>query len=347
MKLRVVSQEDISPGLSLASDRFFLQTVDTTAVLRVYTCPGDTLLLGRYHAAAGLNATDRVTVSRRLSGGRVVPSGHGFVHFSLILPHRSAFFSDDPFYLAPFQVLNRHVRSVLHGFKAAGVQLFYPGRDFLTIDRRTVGWVSWTSEKNGAVLIEGSLAVRRDFSLLPYLLDTIDPDGTISSQFLAPDQVTSLEQVAGRPPSLAQLTRLFQHGFAQLAETCVVQDLTHAEQEHIAGLAHSAEAAAWLSSWPARHDLPFQPSLPTPLGSLTIGFDVTPQQTLAALQLSGDFLAPVHTVERLQSALSGQPLAIPALQHSMDQIFLSPEHYFLGPQHVRVIPETILHAYGL
>ncbi|MCE2487029.1 MAG: hypothetical protein J4F42_16060, partial [Desulfurellaceae bacterium] len=149
------------------------------------------------------------------------------------------------------------------------------------------------------------------------------------------------------PPSLAQLTRLFQHGFAQLAETCVAQNLSHTEQEHIGRLAHSSAADAWLSSWPARHDLPFQPSLPTPLGSLTIGFEVTPQHTLSALQLSGDFLAPVHTVESLQSTLSGQALTLPALQRSMDQIFLSPEHYFLGPQHMRVIPETILHAYGL
>ena len=347
MKLRVVCQEHISPGLSLASDRFFLQTVDNTAVLRVYTHPGDVVLLGRYHAVERLTATDRVTVSRRLSGGRVMPSGQGFVHFSLILPHRSAFFSDDPFYLAPFQILNRYVRSVLHGFKAAGVELFYPGRDFLTINRRAVGWVSFGSEKNGAMLVEGSLAVRRDFSLLPYLLDRVDPGGTISSEFFAPDQVTSLERVAGRPPSLAQLTRLFQHGFSQSAETCVAQDLNQTEQEHIARLAHTAAAENWLYSRPTRHDLPFQPSVPTPLGSLTIGFGVTPQQTLSELCLSGDFIAPAHTVSSLQSRLSGQPLAYPALEQTVDQIFLQPEHYLLGPKHVRAIPEAIVQAYGL
>ena len=347
MKLRVVCQERVSPGLSLASDRFFLQTVDNTAVLRVYTHPDDVVVLGRYHAVEHLSAADRVTVSRRLSGGRVMPSGQGFVNFSLILPHRSAFFSDDPFYLAPFQVLNRYVRSVLHGFKAAGIKLFYPGRDFLTIDGRAVGWVSFSSEKNGAVLVEGSLAVQRDFSLLPYLLDRVDPYGTISSQFFAPDQVTCLEQVAGRPPSLAQLTRLLQHGFSQSSVTCVGQNLNQTEQQHIARLARTAAAENWLYSRPLRHDLPFQPSIPTPLGCLTIGFDVTPQRTLSELCLNGDFIAPAHTVSSLQSCLNGQPVVYPALERAVDRIFLQPEHYLLGPKHVQIIPETIVQAYGL
>lgn len=347
MKLRVVCQEHVLPGLSLASDRFFLQTVDNTAVLRVYTHPGDVVVLGRYHPVARLSATDRVTVTRRLSGGRVMPSGQGFVNFSLILPHRSAFFSDDPLYLAPFQVLNRHVRGVLHGFKTAGVKLFYPGRDFLTIDRLPVGWVSFSSEQNGAALVEGSLAVRRDFSLLPSLLDRVDPHGTIASQFFAPEQVTSLERVAGRPPSLARVTRLLQHGFSHLAASCVRQDLSQTEQERIARLARTAAAENWLSSWPARTELPFQPSVPTPLGRLIIGFSVTPQRTLSALCLSGDFIAPAHTVRSLQARLSGQPVVYPALERAVDQLFLHPEHYLLGPKHIRVIPQTIVHAYGL
>ncbi len=346
MKLRVVCQEHVSPRLSLASDRFFLQTVDNTAVLRVYTHPGDVVVLGRYHAVEPLTETGRVTVSRRVSGSRVTPSGQGFVNFSLILPHRSAFFSNDPFYLAPFQVLNRYVRGVLHGFKAVGVNVFYPGRDFLTVDRRTVGWVSFSSEENGAVLIEGLLAVERDFSLLPTLLDRVDPHGTIVSQFFAPTQVTSLERVAGRPPSLAQVARFLQHGFSQLATPCITQDLNQTEQEHIARLAHTAAADPWLYNWPTRHDLPFRPSVPTPLGSLTLGFGVSPQRTLSELCLSGDFIAPAHTVRLLQSRLSGQPVTYPALEQALDQLFLHPEHYLLGPKHLRVIPETIVHAYG-
>ena len=107
MRLRFFCQENMIPSLSLATDRFFLQAVreTNTSVLRIYTLPGDVVLLGRYHEVGVLAEGNQVTVARRLSGGRVVPAGQGFVHFSLILLHRSAFFSDDPHNLAPFQVL--------------------------------------------------------------------------------------------------------------------------------------------------------------------------------------------------------------------------------------------------
>ena len=348
MQLRVLCQADISPSLSLATDQFFLQTVGETqtAVLRVYTYPGDVVLLGRYLGVGQFTETDQVTVSRRLSGGRVLPSGQGFVQFSLILPHRSAFFSDEPFYLAPFQVLNRYVRSIMQGFKAAGVNMFYPGRDFLTIDQQPVGWASFTTEHNGALLVEGGLAVQRDFSLLPYLLDTVDPTGTISSQFFAPDQVTSLERVAGRPPSLSQLATLLQHGFAQQSDIeCLEQEVNQAEQEHIARIADEASSGDWLHSWPQRDDLPFHATATTPLGSLTIRFAVAGGETLADIHMSGDFIASPDTITTLQSSLKGRALEDTALWEVVDQTFLQPQHYILGVKHVQTIPKLIVQAY--
>lgn len=354
MQLRVLCQADISPSLSLATDQFFLQTAGETqtAVLRVYTYPGDVVLLGRYHGVDQLAETDQVTLSRRLSGGRVLPSGQGFVQFSFILPHRSAFFSDEPFYLAPFQVLNRYVRSIMQGFKAAGVNMFYPGRDFLTIDQQPVGWVSFTTEHNGALLVEGGLAVQRDFSLLPYLLDGVDPTGTISSQFFAPDQVTSLERIAGKPPSLSQLATLLQHGFCQQSEiACVnqdlqdLQDLNQIEQEHIARIADEASSGDWLHSWSQRDDLPFHATATTPLGSLNIRFSVAGDETLADVHMSGDFIASPDTITTLQSSLKGRALEYTALWEVVDQTFLQPQHYILGLRRMRIIPDTILRGY--
>src|SRR5262249_51215907 len=96
VRVRFFSQESVAPALSLATDRFFLQNArrSAQAVLRVYGFPGDVLLIGRYHAWEGVPEVDHVVVSRRLSGGRVVPAGQGFVQFALVVPHRSAFFSD-------------------------------------------------------------------------------------------------------------------------------------------------------------------------------------------------------------------------------------------------------------
>ncbi len=348
MQLRFFCQEHISPALSRATDQFFLQTAGNTqtAVLRVYTQPGDQLVLGRYHAVGPLPEADQVAVARRLSGGRVVPSGDGFVHFSLIVPHRSAPFSDEPYHLAPFQVLNRHVRGLLHGLKTAGIDVFYPGRDLLTVQRQPLGWISFSVEDNGVLLCEGGVSVQRDFSLLPYLLDRIDPNGTISSQFFMPDQVTSVGRLTGTSPSFFQIARLIRDGYAEQPDfTCIDEDLGHIEHEQIDRMAAAASSDNWLHSWPLRSDLSFHATTTIALGNLDIRFAVTPEQTLGELQLSGDFIASPATLTMLQHSLRGCPLEYTALWEVVEQTFLQPQHYILGLRHMRIIPDTILKGY--
>ena len=60
MRVRFLCQESLTPALSLATDRFFLQTVQETAtpVLRVYSFLGDVILLGRYHEGGRLPEAD-------------------------------------------------------------------------------------------------------------------------------------------------------------------------------------------------------------------------------------------------------------------------------------------------
>jgi lipoate-protein ligase A len=311
-------------------------------------------LFGRYHGLGQLSdqiqGQSHIQVARRFSGGRVVPSGDGFVHFSLILPHRSALFSDDPYHLAPFQVLNRYVRGLLHGLKSAGLDAFYPGRDFLTVQQQPIAWISFTTEDNGALLCEGGLAVQRDFSLLPYLLDRIDPNGTVSSQFFTPDQVTSVERITGKAPTLAQLARSIRNGFAQQPQLanldCLDEALSQTEQEQITQLATCPPAANWLHSWPYRNDLPFHATTTTPLGVLEMRFSVTPEQTLGELQLSGDFIASPAAITMLHHSLRGCPLEYTAVWEVVEQTFLQPQHYVLGLRHLRIIPETILKGYA-
>ncbi len=359
MQLRFLCQGQISPSLSLATDQFLLQSVAETpmAVLRVYTYPddsGDLVLFGRYHGVGPLSdqiqGQSQVQVARRFSGGRVVPSGEGFVHFSLILPHRSALFSDDPYYLAPFQVLNRYVRGLLHGLKSAGLDAFYPGRDFLTVQQQPIAWISFTTEDNGALLCEGGLAVQRDFSLLPYLLDRIDPHGTVPSQIFTPDQVTSVERITGKALTLPQLASIIRNGFAQQPQLasldCRDEDLSQTEQAQIAKLATSPPVADWLHSWPYRNDLPFHATTTTPLGVLDMRFSVTPEHTLGELQLSGDFIASPAAITMLHHSLRGCPLEYTALWEVVEQTFLQPQHYVLGLRHLRIIPETLLKGYS-
>ena len=345
MRVRFFRQENLAPTLSLATDRFFLRTASRAeeAVLRVYSLPDDVLLIGRYHELGKLPDSGRVTVTRRLTGGRVVPAGQGFVQFSLILPHRSAFFSDDPYNLAPFQVLNRYARPLVQGLKAGGVEVFYPGRDLFTVRQRPLGWISFTTEEDGALLCEGGVAVSRDFSLLPQLLDRADPQGTLPGQFFAPGQVTSLEQVGGKTVAFAQVATLLRYGFAQQPMLDLAdQDLSEAEQAAIFDLAESRPAGEWLYSWPLRPELPFQATSATQLGVLQIRFALTAEKTLAAVQFGGDLIANPAAIRALQQELRGCPLEREALWRVVNQTFLQPQNYLLGIGPLPAVLDTLL-----
>ncbi len=348
MRVRFFCQENLLPALSLATDRFFLPAVRETgtAVLRVSAFSGDVILVGRYHTLGGLPDPHAVTLARRLSGGRTVPAGQGFVQFSLILPHRSAFFSNDPYNLAPFQVLNRYARPILQGLKAAGIDVFYPGRDLLTVRRQPLGWISFTTEEDGALLCEGGLAVNRDLSLLPYLLDRADPQGTIPCQFFAPDQVTSLERVTGKPFPLPQTAAMLRQGFAQQPVLELVdQDLSSAEQAAISALAESQSSSEWLRSRPLRPDLPLHATTATQLGVLQIRFALTAEKTLAEVQFSGDLIANPAAITALEQGLRGCSMEREALWRVVDQTFLQPQYYLLGVGPLETIPDTILKGY--
>jgi lipoate-protein ligase A len=345
MHLRFLRQEAGTPALNLATDLFFLQTVRETGIpiLRVYTLSGEVIILGRYHALSQFPDSATPTLTRRLSGGRVVPSGQGFVQFSLIFPHRSALVSDDPYNLAPFQVLNRYVRGVLQGLKAGGIEVFYPGRDLLTVRQQPVGWISFTTEDRGALLCEGGLAVNRDLSLLPHLLDRADPHGVIPCQFFAPEQVTSLERITRQAFTLTQVAELLRHGFAQQLDLAITeQALSTEEQEAISALVERFPLHDWLQSRPLRSDLPFHATTVIQLGTLHVRFAFSTAKTLTAIQFSGDFIANPAAITVLEQDLCGCPLERDALWQVVDRTFLHPEHYLLGIGPLQTIPEAIL-----
>jgi len=345
MNGRFLSQEEVTPALSLATDQFLVSAIQETGtpVLRIYSFPGDVVLLGRYHAVGMQPQTEETIVMRRLSGGRVMPGGQGFVQFSLILPHRSALCSDDPYHLAPFQVLNRYVRGVLQGLRAGGVSAFYPGRDLITARQQPLGWISFTTEESGLLLCEGGLAVHRDFSLLPYLLDRVDPQGSIPSQFFTAEQVLSVERLTAKAFTFSQVAGLICQGFTQqFALEFTHQDLNRSEQEEITTLAERQFSDTGLLSRLPRPDLPFQATTSTQLGVLQVRFALTPEKTLADIQFSGDFIADPLTLSRLERALRGCPLEQEALWQVVDRIFLQPQSYLLGIGPLQTIPETIL-----
>src|SRR5262249_38705126 len=120
------------------------------------------------------------------------------------------------------------------------------------------------------------------FSLLPYLLDRADPQGTIPGQFFAPEQVTSLEQFTGKPSAFLQVAAMLRRGFAQQPELELAdQNLSNVEQVAISALAESQPSRDWLRSRPLRSDLPLRATTATQLGVLQVRFALTAEKTLA------------------------------------------------------------------
>lgn len=345
MQVRLLTQFNTSPAQSVATDRYFLRTVVETQlpILRVYTYPEDVLLLGRYQAAGTLGQDPGLTIARRLTGGRAFPSGNGFVQFSLIVPHRSFFFSADPHHIAPFQILNRYVRGVLHGLKTRGIDVFYPGQDFLTVQRLPIGWHSFVTADSGAVLYEGGVFVQRDMSLLPHFLDRADPQGTLPCQLFMPDQVHNLDKVLGRSLTPDQVVHLFRNGFTQqFGLECLDRDLDKNERASILGKQERSDPVP--NSRPLRSNLPYEATRQTPLGELRVRFSLTPERTIEAVQFSGDFLANPAGIQALEHNLEGCPLEKASLWRVIDQTFLEPEHYLIGAGKLDDLPGVMISA---
>ncbi len=345
MQVRVLTQFETTPAQSVSTDQYFLYTVVETQlpVLRVYTYPEDVLLLGRYHAADALIHNSGLTITRRLTGGRAFPSGNGFVQFSLIVPHRSFFFSADPHHIAPFQILNRYVRGVLHGLKTGGVEVFYPGQDFLTVQRLPVGWHSFVTADSGAVLYEGGVFVQRDMSLLPHFLDRADPQGTLPCQLFMPDQAHKLDKVLGRSLAPDQVVHLLRNGFTQqFGLECLDRDLDKNERASILG--KQAQSDLVPNSRPLRSDLPYAATRQTPLGELRVRFALTPERTIETVRFSGDFIANPAGMQTLERNLKGCPLEKSALWQVIDQTFLEPEHYLIGAGKLADLPGVMISA---
>ncbi len=278
-------------------------------------------------------------MTRRLTGGRAFPSGNGFVQFSLIVPHRSYIFSADPHHIAPFQILNRYVRGVLHGLKTGGIEAFYPGQDFLTVQRLPIGWHSFVTKDSGAVLYEGGVFVQRDMSLLPYFLDRVDPQGALPCQLLTPDQVHNFGKVLGRSLAPDQVARLLQNGFTQqFGLECLEHDLNQNERAAI------LESDPVPDRRPPRSDLPYGVTRQTPLGALHVRFSLSPGRTVETVQFSGDFIADPAGIQALEHNLEGCPLEKAALWQVIDRTFLDPEHYLMGAGKLADLPGVMISA---
>jgi lipoate-protein ligase A len=350
--LDFIVQPGTASGTSLAADTHFLHVVGRGSrtrlgVLRVYDFTGDVLSLGRYHLIPKQPPSRHdVRLHRRQSGGRAMPFGLGFVGMTLVLPHRSALFSDDPFALAPYQVMNRYVRGILEGCKRVGVAAFYPGRDFITVDRRVIGMVSFEVDHTGALLFEAIIANRRDFSMLPHFLDAIDERGVINAEMLTADDTTCLARELGVELSTAEVADLLRRGYEQHFNlTFAEHTLTPLEERAIEATAtHEFHDDRWLRQRQLRPDMEHHASERMQLGVFEAHFSLEQNRFIKEILFAGDFVANSPAITQLEHELRLCPAEWRAIDAVASEIFARPQHFILGIGRTRSIADTICKA---
>lgn len=273
----------------------------------------------------------------------MVPFGEGFVGVALVLPHRSALVGDLPFALAPYQIMNRCVRGILEGCRLVNMAAFYPGRDFVTIGRRLAALVSFEVDQGGALLFEAIIANRRDFSVLPVMLDAVDTLGVMKADLFAPRRTTCLARELGVELSFGEVAEMIRRGFEkQFDLKCEDHEITPLEARAISATAsHEFSGDRWLRQRSLRSDLDHHSLQRGQLGLFEAYFSIEQDRFLKEVSFVGDFIANSSSMEILERELRLCPVEWRAIDAVASQVFAQPENYILGIGPIRTIADTI------
>jgi len=285
-----------------------------------------------------------VTLYRRHTGGRALPNGDGFIGVSLILPHRSSLFSDEPFALAPYQVLNRYVRGFMEACRVNKLRVNYPGRDLVTIDRRIVAAVSFDTDERGTLLFEAVIANTREFSILPDLLETADRDGVVKAELMPVSETTCLSREVGRDLTFAEVAEMVRHGYERQFEVEVLpQKLNALEQQAIAVLAtREFRSDNWLHGRKRPPELDRCVSTWAQLGVFEVFFALEQERFIKEVLFAGDFIANHAAVSALERGLRLCPIDWRTLNDVVTSVFEAPENYLLGVGKLRVVADLLV-----
>jgi hypothetical protein len=306
----------------------------STAILCTYGLPGDVLCIGRYHVVPR-SSGGTVSIVRRLTGGRVFPLGDGFAGIVLAVPHGGALVNDAM--LAPHQIPNRYVRGLLGALEGIGVAAYYPGRDRVTIDGRTVAALGFEVEPDGATLIEMSVALGRSFAEVSMFADRADPAGVVPMEIVLPEQGASVAEITERAPSGDEMAGALASGYAtRLGVEVAIDD---------AIVAAPADDPAWLEAGRLASNLDRHARARDMLGVVEVHAERSGDR-VADLRIGGDLIAPSTTMARLEAALRGAPVAREVLRARVAEVLAAPGAFVLGVRSPATIADLVAEACG-
>lgn len=297
------------------------------ASLRFWSRSRSAVELGRFHrmpAEAG--------PERRLTGGRVLRLEPGIVCGSLVLPgdpERPAVSWLEPSaLLRPDQILNRSLRPLLALLRSLGADVFYPGRDLVTLGKNPVVCAAFSREPDGVLLVHLRLAVSSDFRGLADCLAGQDPKGVVGTDLLAMEESVALAAFDIAEPSQGWAEAIAPHVEREFRCRADVDS----DAPDGSGDLRPADADAYRAHLdatgapPDGHSLVSEPSM---LGLVEAAADLS-TGVIRDLTLTGDLIAPPRTIDELARDCEGLAPEYEAIDRVVTRALSRPGAFILG-----------------
>ncbi|MGC2493364.1 lipoate--protein ligase family protein [Candidatus Binatus sp.] len=331
--LDVILAPALDPDDLLGLELHFLDAIgrrETAPVLLIYASPGRGISIGRYHQYGGPSERDGINVARRLTGGRVVGAGQGWIGLALILPTRTALLKEDTTRLKPDQIMNRYARGILTAMRALGVDCFYPGRDAITFAQREIAMCTFETDAAGAMLFEASIAHNRGMEELVNDLERIDSDGALSCRMYDAESATKVVRELARDVSFDELSGAIAAGYRSSLGETRRRELSAIE---IAQAQHRGRALAnsnWLHERMVEPSMTLKNRIASQLGAIEVAVALAEDRRIEAARLSGDFIANSPAIAELERELRGRTLDLPSIANAVTKTFGHDGNFFLG-----------------
>ncbi len=331
--LDVILAPALAPDDLLGLELHFLDAIatrQTPPLLLIYTSPGRFISIGRYHLYCGPPERDGINVTRRLTGGRVVGAGQGWLGVALVLPTRTALLKDETTHLKPDQIMNRYVRGLLTAMRALGIDCFYPGRDAITFEQREIAMCTFETDASGAMLFEASVAHNRGMEELVHDLERIDPDGALSCRMYDAASATKIVRELARDISFDELAGAIASGYESALGETRRRDLTAVESAQAQHRGRDLATSNWLQGQAVRQSMTLKNRIASQLGAIEAAVALSADKTIEAVRLSGDFIANSPAIAELEIELRGRPLDLPSISQAVTKTFGHNENFLLG-----------------
>ena len=331
--LDVIIAPALAPDDLLGLELHFLDAVatrQTPPVLLIYASPGRAISIGRYHLYCGPPERDGINVFRRLTGGRVVGAGQGWLSVALILPSRTALLKDETTQLKPDQIMNRYARGLLTAMRAMGIDCFNPGRDAITFEQREIAMCTFETDASGAMLFEASIAHNRGMEDLVHDLERIDPDGALSCRMYDAASATKVVRELARDVAFDELAGAIASGYQSSLGETRRRDLTALESAQAQHRGRDLATSNWLQGRVSRQSMTLKNRIASQLGAIEAAVALSADKPVEAVRLSGDFIANSPAIAELESELRGRTLELPSISQAITKTFGHNENFFLG-----------------